>query len=203
MTQRVQIVICCLAVGLLLGPACSPDRPSGDQEELAWEAIGIRDYTPSADQKRFDVAHYGLVLTLDLEASAVSGRLSVRGKKEKSLDVLELDLYDNMKVQRVSSGKGDLKFGRSRRHKLRIALPDADLVLSTRERASYRDGMVGLGITRMSAGSRTDPGGYASEVAAGEQFAVTDQRSPAEVAATIERKGYEAVWKDWDREFLG
>ena len=125
MTQRVQIVICCLAVGLLLGPACSPDRPSGDQEELAWEAIGIRDYTPSADQKRFDVAHYGLVLTLDLEASAVSGRLSVRGKKEKSLDVLELDLYDNMKVQRVSSGKGDLKFGRSRRHKLRIALPDA------------------------------------------------------------------------------
>ncbi len=86
---------------------------------------------------------------------------------------------------------------------MRIALPDADLVLSTRERASYRDGMVGLGITRMSAGSRTDPGGYASEVAAGEQFAVTDQRSPAEVAATIERKGYEAVWKDWDREFLG
>jgi 2-iminoacetate synthase len=85
---------------------------------------------------------------------------------------------------------------------LRIALPDADLVLSTRERPAFRDGMVGLGITRMSAGSKTCPGGYTELVHAGEQFAVTDDRPPAEVVAMIERKGFEPVWKDWDAQFL-
>lgn len=85
---------------------------------------------------------------------------------------------------------------------LRIALPDADLVLSTREQASFRDGMIGLGVTRMSAGSKTCPGGYGARVGAGEQFAVTDHRSPAEVVATIEGRGFEPVWKDWDAEFL-
>ncbi len=85
---------------------------------------------------------------------------------------------------------------------MRLTFPDADLVLSTRERATFRDGMVGLGVTRMSAGSCTRPGGYAIDDGAGEQFAVTDGRDPAQVAATIEARGFEAVWKDWDREFL-
>ena len=85
---------------------------------------------------------------------------------------------------------------------MRITFPDADLVLSTRERPEFRDHMVGLGVTRMSAGSKTQPGGYAGVSDAGEQFAITDARSPAEVAAMIEAHGCEAVWKDWDREFL-
>jgi len=85
---------------------------------------------------------------------------------------------------------------------MRLTFPDADLVLSTRERAAFRDPMVGLGVTRMSAGSKTHPGGYAGVGDAGEQFAITDDRSPAEVAAMIESRGCEAVWKDWDREFL-
>ena len=89
---------------------------------------------------------------------------------------------------------------------MRLGFPDADLVLSTRERPDFRDHMVGLGVTRMSAGSKTQPGGYAGaavgEAEAGEQFAITDDRSPSEVAAMIEDRGCEAVWKDWDREFL-
>ena len=85
---------------------------------------------------------------------------------------------------------------------MRLAFPDADLVLSTRERAAFRDGMVGVGVTRMSAGSCTRPGGYAADDGAGEQFAVVDDRDPAQVAATIEAGGFEAVWKDWDRGFL-
>ncbi len=85
---------------------------------------------------------------------------------------------------------------------MRITFPDADLVVSTRERPAFRDHMVGLGVTRMSAGSKTQPGGYAGAAEAGEQFAVTDDRSPAEIAAMIEARGCEAVWKDWDREFL-
>ena len=85
---------------------------------------------------------------------------------------------------------------------MRLTFPDADLVLSTRERPAFRDGMAGIGVTRMSAGSSTRPGGYALDAGAGEQFAVADDRDTALVAAVIESRGFEAVWKDWDREFL-
>jgi 2-iminoacetate synthase len=50
----------------------------------------------------------------------------------------------------------------------------------------------------MSAGSKTDPGGYAADIDALEQFEVHDSRSPAEIEAMIISKGYEPVWKDWD-----
>lgn len=85
---------------------------------------------------------------------------------------------------------------------MRLALPDADLVMSTREPASLRDRLIGLGITRMSAGSRTNPGGYSHPDAGGEQFEVVDARSPEEVARVIREKGFEPVWKDFDREFI-
>ena len=107
----------------------------------------------------------------------------------------------------------------------RLMFPDVGLVLSTRESPRLRDGLVPLGITLMSAGSHTEPGGYtgagrsslhhtkggrivelgASEwAAAGErahatgQFDIADDRSPEEVADTLRRLGYEPVWKDWD-----
>lgn len=85
---------------------------------------------------------------------------------------------------------------------LRMVLPDADLVLSTRESPDFRDGMIGLGITRMSAGSKTQPGGYQVDEGALEQFAVSDPRTVEEVAASIEKRGYELVWKDFDRNFV-
>lgn len=107
----------------------------------------------------------------------------------------------------------------------RIMFPDVGLVLSTRESARLRDGLIPLGITLMSAGSHTEPGGYtgagrdklhrtergriveaagASEWAdaagggATGQFQIADERSAAEVADLIRRLGYEPVWKDWD-----
>ena len=107
----------------------------------------------------------------------------------------------------------------------RIMFPDAGLVLSTREPSRLRDGLIPLGITLMSAGSHTEPGGYtgagreklhqtvrgrivelgASEWAAGEngrqatgQFDVADERTAGEVAELIRKLGYEPVWKDWD-----
>lgn len=85
---------------------------------------------------------------------------------------------------------------------LRLVLPDADLVLSTRESPAFRDGMVGLGITRMSAGSKTRPGGYRVDEDSLEQFAVSDPRTVDEVSRTIEARGYEPVWKDFDRNFI-
>lgn len=85
---------------------------------------------------------------------------------------------------------------------LRLLLPDAGLVLSTRESASLRDNLLPLGITQMSAGSCTAPGGYASEEESTRQFVIDDDRTAGEVELMIRRKGYEAVWKDWDRAFL-
>jgi 2-iminoacetate synthase len=85
---------------------------------------------------------------------------------------------------------------------LRMVLPDADLVLSTRERPDFRNGLAGIGITRMSAGSKTQPGGYSISEDALEQFEVADTRTPAEVAAMLGSKGLEPVWKDFDQSFL-
>jgi len=85
---------------------------------------------------------------------------------------------------------------------LRMVLPDADLVLSTRERPVFRNGMAGAGITRMSAGSKTNPGGYALKENSLEQFEVADTRSSAEVASMLQKKNIEPVWKDFDRSFL-
>ena len=114
----------------------------------------------------------------------------------------------------------------------RLMFPDVGLVLSTRESAQLRDGLMPLGITMVSAGSHTEPGGYtgagkdkihhtergrivelasgASEWAPTEghatnatgQFNIADERSPHEVADVIRRLGYEPVWKDWDAALM-
>ncbi|MDE7389270.1 MAG: 2-iminoacetate synthase ThiH, partial [Muribaculaceae bacterium] len=83
----------------------------------------------------------------------------------------------------------------------RLFDPDVDISVSTRERPKFRDNIATLGATSMSAGSKTDPGGYVTYPQSLEQFAVSDERTPAEVADAIRRQGYEAVWKDWDRIF--
>ena len=110
----------------------------------------------------------------------------------------------------------------------RLMFPDVGLVLSTRESAKLRDGLIPLGVTLISAGSHTEPGGYtgagrenihrtergrivglaagASEwaaagnqaTAATGQFEISDSRSAQEVAGLVRRLGYEPVWKDWD-----
>ena len=108
---------------------------------------------------------------------------------------------------------------------LRICFPQLGIVLSTRERASLRDALVPLGITMMSAGSHTEPGGYTGQGTANlhmtvrgrimapefeggldrratGQFEISDERSPAEIATLLRRGGLEPVWKDWDRALL-
>jgi len=85
----------------------------------------------------------------------------------------------------------------------RLLCPEAELSLSTREGALFRNQAFRLGFTAMSAGSKTNPGGYASEPESLEQFAIDDDRSPAEVAAYLRSQGYEPVWKDWDRAYDG
>lgn len=82
---------------------------------------------------------------------------------------------------------------------LRICLPDVGISMSTRETAALRDALVPLGVTTMSAGSHTEPGGYAESSDSEPQFEISDSRSPAEVASALRASGYEPVWKDWQR----
>lgn len=79
----------------------------------------------------------------------------------------------------------------------RLLLHDAGIVVSTREDAALRDGLVALGATHMSAGSSTEPGGYSQAGTSEEQFSISDERTPAEVAGALRARGYDPVWKDW------
>lgn len=80
----------------------------------------------------------------------------------------------------------------------RLFNEEVELSISTRESPVFRDNIIKLGITAMSAGSKTNPGGYAVEPQSLEQFEISDERSVAEIAEMINRQGYEVVWKDWD-----
>ena len=84
---------------------------------------------------------------------------------------------------------------------MRIFDHDVDISYSTRESARYRDNMARLGVTTMSAESKTDPGGYYSYPQALEQFHVNDERTAVEVAEALRKEGLEPVWKDWDSSF--
>ncbi len=90
---------------------------------------------------------------------------------------------------------------------LRLLLPHVGITLSTREPAPLRDGLMPLGVTLMSAGASTQPGGYShfdettwtpQAEQPGEQFHIADERPPAAVAAAIRARGCEPVWKDFD-----
>jgi 2-iminoacetate synthase len=85
---------------------------------------------------------------------------------------------------------------------LRLCFADAGLTISTREPAYLRDRLVTLGITRMSAGSKTNPGGYAGRADSVGQFDISDTRSPAQIASMLKSQGLDPVWKDWDTGFL-
>ena len=84
---------------------------------------------------------------------------------------------------------------------MRIFDHDVDISYSTRETEQMRNNMATLGVTSMSAESKTEPGGYYSYPQALEQFHVSDERTAVEVEADLKRLGREPVWKDWDQSF--
>ena len=83
----------------------------------------------------------------------------------------------------------------------RILNEEVELSISTRETENFRNNIIKLGITSISAGSKTNPGGYTVEPQSLEQFEISDERSPDQVAEMIRMQGYEPVWKDWDRVY--
>ncbi len=106
----------------------------------------------------------------------------------------------------------------------RLLFPQVGIVVSTREPAPLRDAIATLGVTHMSAGAKTEPGGYTGAGGddlhltvkgrrvelqeksgcekATEQFQIYDTRSPAEVAAMLRGQNLDPVWKDWDESLL-
>jgi 2-iminoacetate synthase len=129
---------------------------------------------------------------------------------------------------RPASGGFHPRYSLSDRHliqllcALRITFPQVGIVLSTRESPEFRDALMPIGVTMMSAGSRTEPGGYTGQgrhslhltvkgrvaqtacslAKADGQFEVDDRRSPNEIAAVLRANGLEPVWKDWDSAIL-
>lgn len=80
----------------------------------------------------------------------------------------------------------------------RLFNEEVELSISTRESEKFRNNIIKLGVTSMSAGSKTNPGGYSVEPESLEQFEISDERSAEEIAKLISNNGYEPVWKDWD-----
>ncbi|CAL2074827.1 2-iminoacetate synthase ThiH [Tenacibaculum sp. 190524A05c] len=80
----------------------------------------------------------------------------------------------------------------------RLLDEDVELSISTRESEIFRNHIVQLGITSMSAESKTNPGGYAVEPQSLEQFEISDERSTEEITTMLKNQGIEVVWKDWE-----
>lgn len=83
----------------------------------------------------------------------------------------------------------------------RILNEEIELSISTRERQSFRDNIINLGITAMSAGSKTNPGGYTQMEDSLEQFEISDERSVGKIVEMLHTKGIEPIWKDWDKVY--
>ncbi len=106
----------------------------------------------------------------------------------------------------------------------RILFPQVGIVVSTREPAPLRDAIATLGVTHMSAGARTEPGGYTGAghedlhltikgrrveletkdggEKATEQFRIHDTRGAADIANMLRAQQLDPVWKDWDEALL-
>ena len=83
----------------------------------------------------------------------------------------------------------------------RLFNEDVEISVSTRESEIFRNNIIKLGVTSMSAESKTNPGGYSVEPESLEQFEISDERSAKQIATLISDNNYEPVWKDWDKSF--
>ena len=82
----------------------------------------------------------------------------------------------------------------------RIFNHELEISISTRESSELRDHLLPLGVTTMSAGSKTNPGGYGEDESL-EQFEISDSRSVSEVSLQLQQSGYDVIWKDWDLSY--
>jgi 2-iminoacetate synthase len=83
----------------------------------------------------------------------------------------------------------------------RLFSPELEISLSTRESAELRHAIIPFAITSISAGSKTQPGGYRVDPENLQQFSIDDQRTPLQVASALTKQGLQPVWKDWQPFF--
>ena len=137
------------------------------------------------------------VIVIDDTGFAKKGRHSVGVARQYSGTLGKTDNCQVAVSLHYAAPQGDYPLA------LRLYLPDAGIVMSSREAADFRDGLVPLGITHTSAGSHTEPGGYNDPGAAEGQFEVNDTRTAAEVSSALAARGFDVVWKDWDPAMRG
>jgi 2-iminoacetate synthase len=133
-----------------------------------------------------------------LERTYWQTRYSISFPRLRPIDLLQNDTITAKSFERCMSDRDLVQLICA----YRLFNEEVELSLSTRETPRFRDHVLKLGITSLSAGSKTNPGGYVVEPQSLEQFAISDERSPAEMADVIRQQGYEPVWKDWDKTFL-
>jgi 2-iminoacetate synthase len=132
-----------------------------------------------------------------LERTYWQTRYSISFPRLRPIDLLQNDTITAKSFERCMSDRDLVQLICA----YRLFNEEVELSLSTRETPRFRDHVLKLGITSLSAGSKTNPGGYVVEPQSLEQFAISDERSPAEMADVIRQQGYEPVWKDWDKTF--
>lgn len=200
-------------------------HPAGPKKDFAWR-LACPERADAAGFKRLGIAAlFGLAPWRD-EALALAAHADYLLKH-----CWKAALTISLPRLRPAAGEFQLRFPFSDRDltqllcALRLCFPQVGLVLSTREPAALRDRLIPLGITLMSAGSHTEPGGYTGaghdqlhqtvkgqtipllqskggHSIATEQFHIADERTPAQVAQRLRELGYEPVWKDWDQGLL-
>ena len=80
---------------------------------------------------------------------------------------------------------------------VRLFMPRVGITLSTRENAEFRNHVIKLGVTKMSAGVNTAVGGHTETQENAGQFEISDNRSAAQMCEAILNLGYQPVFKDW------
>lgn len=132
-----------------------------------------------------------------LERTYWQSKYSISFPRLRPIDLLQNDAITSKSFERCMTDRDLVQLICA----YRLFNEEVELSLSTRETPRFRDHVIRLGITSLSAGSKTNPGGYVVEPQSLEQFAISDERSPAEMVDVIRRQGYEPVWKDWDKTF--
>jgi 2-iminoacetate synthase len=79
----------------------------------------------------------------------------------------------------------------------RIFMPFAGITISTRERAGFRDNVIGMAATKMSAGVKVGVGGHGEEEKGDEQFEISDPRNVDEIHKMILDRGLQPVYTDY------
>ncbi|MEG0562111.1 2-iminoacetate synthase ThiH [Cetobacterium sp.] len=104
------------------------------------------------------------------------------------------EAYRNIKPQNIISDKQFVQFLLA----YRLCFPTSGINISTRESKEFRDNLLPLGVTKFSAGSVTEVGGYSLSNGSSPQFETDDHRSVVEIVDMLKIKGYQPIFKDWE-----